>query len=101
MEQYAIIEDYLMIRMPEEVDQHKAVSLGRTADNYITHSKVMNVVFDFEKTKFMDSSGIGVIMGRYRNINCLGGKVYAINTDRRIRHMMQVAGLQKIITIME
>lgn len=101
VDNYAIIENYLMIRMPEEIDHHRAVLISRTADDYIAHSKIVNIVFDFEDTKFMDSSGIGVIMGRYKKISCFGGKVFAINTSRRIRQLLAVSGMQKLITIME
>lgn len=101
VDNYAIIENYLMIRMPEEVDHHRAVRISRTADDYIAHSKVVNIVFDFEDTKFMDSSGIGVIMGRYKKISCFGGKVFAINASRRIKQLLVVSGMQKLVTIME
>lgn len=98
---YAIIENYLMIRMPDEVDHHKAGDICHTADNYITHSKVENVVFDFEDTKFMDSSGIGIIMGRYKKISCFGGRVYVIHADQRVRRMLAASGMLKIVTIMD
>lgn len=98
---YAIIENYLMIRMPDEVDHHKAADICRMADNYITHSKVENVVFDFEDTKFMDSSGIGIIMGRYKKISCFGGRVYVIHADQRVRRMLAASGMLKIVTIMD
>ena len=49
----------------------------------------------------MDSSGIGVIIGRYRKISCFGGKVYAINADSRIRRILLFSGLQDIVEIME
>ncbi len=101
VDNYAIIENYLMIRMPEEVDHHRAVLISRTADDYIAHSKVVNIVFDFEDTKFMDSSGIGVIMGRYKKIACFGGKVFAIHADRQIKRILHMSGLHKIIEIME
>lgn len=101
VDNYAIIENYLMIRMPEEVDHHKAADICHTADSYITHSKVENVVFDFEDTHFMDSSGIGIIMGRYKKISCFGGKVYVIHADQRIRRMLAASGMLKIVTIMD
>lgn len=101
VDNYAIIENYLMIRMPEEIDHHRAVLISKNADAYIAHSKVVNIVFDFEDTKFMDSSGIGVIMGRYKKISCFGGQVFAINASSRIRQLLMVSGMQKLITIME
>lgn len=101
VDNYAIIENYLMIKMPDEVDHHKAAEICHMADAYITHSKVENVVFDFEDTHFMDSSGIGIIMGRYKKISCFGGHVYVIHADQRIRRMLAVSGMLKIVTIMD
>lgn len=98
---FKIIDNYLMVRMPEEVDHHKCVSISRLADEYIMNSKVKNIVFDFEDTRFMDSSGIGIIMGRYKKISCFGGKVFAINTDRQIKRIIGMSGLHKIVTVME
>ena len=53
---YQIIDNYLCIRMPEEVDHHRSDEICKNADHYILESQVGNVVFDFEETHFMDSS---------------------------------------------
>ena len=92
-EEFKVIDNYLMIRMPDEIDHHQSVHISKTADKYIMDEKVGNVVFDFERTTFMDSSGIGIIVGRYKKISCFGGKVYAINTDSRIRRILMLSGL--------
>ena len=96
-----MIENYLMVRMPEEIDHHKSVYISKKSDDYIMQSGVGNVVFDFEDTKFMDSSGIGIIIGRYKKISYFGGKVFVINTDTRIKKSLMICGLHKIIEIME
>ena len=101
MEDFKIIDNYLMIRLPNEIDHHKSVDISAKADRYILSKKVGNVVFDFERTTFMDSSGIGVILGRYKKISCFGGKVYAINTDNRIRRILMLSGMQNIVEIMD
>ncbi len=77
-EEFAIINNYLCIRMPREVDHHGAAGIRESADRLILDDQVKNIVFDFENTTFMDSSGIGIIIGRYRKISCFGGKVYAL-----------------------
>ena len=99
MEEYAIIENYLCIKMPREVDHHGASGIRECADRLILDDKVKNIVFDFEDTTFMDSSGIGIIIGRYRKISCLGGKVYAINASERIQRLLRSSGLSSIIEI--
>lgn len=99
-EEFKVIDNYLMIRMPNEIDHHHSSSISKTADEYIMDEKVGNVVFDFERTTFMDSSGIGIIVGRYKKISCFGGKVFAINADNRIRRILLLSGLHKIVEIM-
>ena len=98
---YQIIDNYLCIRMPEEVDHHRSEEICKNADHFILESQVANVVFDFEDTRFMDSSGIGIIIGRYKLISCFGGKVYVLHPDKQIRRMLQLSGVEKIVEIME
>jgi len=101
MEDFKVIDNYLMIRMPEEIDHHKSGYISERADRYILREKVDNIVFDFEDTRFMDSSGIGIIMGRYKKISCFGGKVFAIHADRQIKRILYISGLHKIVEIRE
>lgn len=98
-EELKVIDNYLMIRMPSEIDHHKSVQISTKADRYIVSQNVGNVVFDFERTTFMDSSGIGIIVGRYKKISCFGGKVYIINADDRIRRLLMLSGLQNMVQI--
>lgn len=100
-EDFKVIDNYLMIRMPTEIDHHKSVDISKRADRYIVSKKVGNVVFDFERTTFMDSSGLGIILGRYRKISCFGGKVYAVNAGSRIRRLFLLAGLENIVELVE
>ncbi len=101
MDEFKVIDNYLMIRLPDEIDHHKSVDISSKADRYILSKQVGNVVFDFERTTFMDSSGIGIILGRYKKISCFGGKVYAVNADNRIRRILMMSGLQNIVEIMD
>lgn len=100
-EDFKVIDNYLMIRMPTEIDHHKSVDISKRADRYIISKKVGNVVFDFERTTFMDSSGVGIILGRYRKISCFGGKVYAVNVGSRIRRLFLMSGLENIVELIE
>lgn len=100
MEEFAIIDNYLCIKMPGEVDHHGAASIRECAERLILDDKVKNIVFDFEDTTFMDSSGLGIIIGRYRKISCFGGKVYAINANERIGRLLKASGMSSIIEIL-
>ncbi len=100
-ENFKVIDDYLCIRMPEEVDHHKAEDICRDADHVILESQVNHVVFDFEDTRFMDSSGIGILIGRYKLISCFGGRVYVAHPDRQVRRMLEMSGVSSIVELLE
>lgn len=87
----------LIIHVNGELDHHNAVNIRETADSRIIENKIINIVFDFDKTEFMDSSGIGVIMGRYKIVKGLGGKVGVINVKKNIDKILLFSGLNKII----
>ena len=99
-EEWKVIDDCLCIRMPEEVDHHVSEEICRNADHVILESRVNQVVFDFEDTRFMDSSGIGILIGRYKLMSCFGGKVYVIHPDKQIRRMLEMSGMQKMVEIL-
>ena len=101
MEEFQVIDNCLMVRLPEEIDHHKAGYICEMADWYIVKQNVEHVVFDFENTRFMDSSGIGIIMGRYKKISCFGGKVFVIHADKQIRRVLFISGMDKILEIMD
>lgn len=100
-EDFQVIDNCLMIRLPEEVDHHRAGYICENADRLLYRENVCNVVFDFENTRFMDSSGIGMIMGRQRKIACFGGRVYIIHADRQIRRILSISGLERIVEVLE
>jgi len=101
MDDFQVIDNCLMIRLPEEVDHHRAGFICENADRLLCRKDVCNVVFDFENTNFMDSSGIGIITGRYRKISCFGGRVYVIHANSQIRRILTISGLEKIVEVLE
>ena len=91
----------LILHISEELDHHTAGQLSRTFDVLIEKGNVKNIVFDFDGMTFMDSSGIGVIMGRYRMICLIGGEVWAVHANARIRKILTMSGVTKIMQIYE
>ena len=91
--EYQVQENCLTIFLPKEVDHHNAEEVKKSAD--------ADRIFDFEQTDFMDSSGIGVIMGRYRMICLIGGEVWAVHANARIRKILTMSGVTKIMQIYE
>ena len=96
MEQFAVIDNYLCIKMPQEVDHHGAAGIRENADRLLLNEKVRNIVFDFEDTTFMDSSGIGIITRRFRQVYARGGSVGVINVNDRIDRILLMSGIYRI-----
>ena len=92
-------ERTLTVRMPEELDHHSAEQIRQETDRILAEKNIRQIIFDFRKTVFMDSSGIGVIMGRYRNIRLLGGIVRAIHVGEQVYRILRISGIHKVIEI--
>ena len=66
-------EDKLLIfKITEEIDHHMVEKIRRKADYEIERHIPRKVIFDFNNVSFMDSAGIGLVLGRYRNVSMLG-----------------------------
>lgn len=98
---YEVQENYLTIYLPRDVDHHSVEEIKQEADRLIDRNHIRYVIFDFADTWFMDSSGIGVIMGRYKKVCLLGGGVFAVNTNERMKKILKMSGVTKIMQIYE
>lgn len=99
--QYQVEENCLTIFLPQELDHHNAEDIRKEADKLIEEKHIKHVIFDFQGTSFMDSSGIGVIMGRYRQIYLLGGEVWAVHANERMKKILAMSGVTKIMQLYE
>ena len=89
----------LTVSLSGEIDHHNAAVLRLEADEAIQSSLAPNVRLDFADVTFMDSSGIGFVLGRYRIVESYGGNVEVVNLSQRIYSMMQLAGLEKLVSL--
>lgn len=89
----------LIIAPEGDIDHHSAEKIRREADKCLESSGIINIVFDLSKTAFMDSSGIGMIIGRYRKVSILGGKITIRNADDALMRIIGISGLGNIVTI--
>ena len=98
---YEVQENCLTIFLPGELDHHNAEEIRKRSDYLIEQNHIRYVIFDFTDTTFMDSSGIGVIMGRYKRIYMLGGEVCAVHTSERMKKILTMSGVTRIMQIYE
>lgn len=96
---YRVKDGCLTVAMPKELDHHSALGLKAETDMLIGAYHVRRLVFDFSETEFMDSSGIGVIIGRCKSMGFSGGEVAATNMNERVKKIFMVSGLQKLIRV--
>ena len=89
----------LTIELSGEIDHHNAAVLRIEADEAIQHNLAPIVTLDFGEVTFMDSSGIGFVLGRYRIVESNGGSIEVINLSNRLYMMMKLAGLEKLMKL--
>lgn len=89
----------LYVRVPGELDHHSADRICREADGLVQMKDVREIVFDFSATTFCDSSGIGMLMGRYKMMHALGGSVRAVQVQERVAKILMLSGVMKIIPV--
>ncbi|SKC91451.1 anti-sigma F factor antagonist [Maledivibacter halophilus] len=87
----------LIVYLDGELDHHSAEEVREDIDNSIDLKDIKNLIFELSNMKFMDSSGIGVVIGRFKKIDKLGGKVGVVNTNPHVDRIFQMAGMYKII----
>lgn len=87
----------LIVTLVGELDHHNAEIVRMKIDNKIDELGIKNIIFDFKEVNFMDSSGIGVVMGRFKKLSVTGGKACVINLKPQIKRIFELSGLFKII----
>ena len=87
----------LIFKMSEDIDECLVQKIRRKLDNEIERYMPKEVIFDFNNVSFMDSAGIGLIIGRYKLANMLGGKVEVANMTTPVRKIFEMSGILRII----
>ena len=87
----------LIVRLPAELDHHSTEDIRREIDYWIEECPVSELELDFSQTMFMDSAGIGMIIGRYKLMRALDGRVITSHMSGQIRRILSLSGIQKYI----
>jgi len=96
---FVIKKNTLIVKIVGELDHHSAGELREQLDSKIITEGISNLVFDLSDLVFMDSSGIGVIIGRYKLIKSLGGEVYIVSTSKNVDKLLSLSGIPDIIKV--
>ena len=94
---YEARDRVLVIHLPKELDHHNCKNLKYETDLLLAENYITRMVFDFGKTEFMDSSGIGVLLSRYKLMSLSGGQVAIYGTSPRIVRILNVGGVTRLV----
>lgn len=92
-----LVEDYLIISMQGELDECSSDLVRSNIDRAISINKFKAVIFDMENLTFMDSTGIGVLLGRYKLLKRSNVPVYIKNCNKHIDRILSMSGIYNII----
>ena len=97
MLEYELRRQTLVVKLQSELDHCAAAELRVQLDELLKDRRIQRLVLDLEKLRFMDSSGIGLIIGRYKLMARRGGSVAVIHADRRMDKIFEMAGLYQLV----
>lgn len=90
-------DDKMIIYLSGEIDHHSAREIREGVDRLIITHRPKTFIFDLMGVDFMDSSGLGLVLGRYRKIKELGSEMFLANAGERTMKILKMAGVDKII----
>jgi len=93
--------EFLFVSLTGELDQMTAPQVKIRLMTTLAAHDVRHIVFNLKNLSFMDSSGIGVILGRYNQVKDIGGKVFVLGMNPTVNKVFHMAGLSQIITIID
>jgi len=96
---YNAEDKLLLLEITEEIDHHTTEKIRRRADYEIQRYMPRKAIFDFSSVSFMDSAGIGLIIGRYKLLSMLGGELEIINVRPNVEKILHISGILKLISI--
>lgn len=96
---FEYVDRLLIVKIDGDIDHHTCEEIRSGIDKEISLKNPKSIVFDMDRVGFMDSSGIGVLIGRYKLISSNGGKAGMINIKPPVKRLCEICGLQKIIQV--
>lgn len=94
-------DDKMIIYLSGEIDHHSARDIREGVDRLLISQRPKTLILDLSGIDFMDSSGLGLVLGRYRKIKEAGAEMYLANVDERTMRILKMAGVDKIIKTVE
>ncbi|GAB2574044.1 anti-sigma F factor antagonist [Gracilibacillus alcaliphilus] len=97
--EFTVVENVLIVRLSGELDHHSAAQLKLEWQQRMTSDNIKHVVLNLSELHFMDSSGLGVVLGRYKEIKQLGGEMIVCSINSAVKRLFNMSGLFKIVRL--
>lgn len=94
---FFVKDDILLVRLKGELDHHEATELKKLWQYEIKKNRIRHIILNLEELDFMDSSGLGVILGRYKEIKQLNGEMVICAISPIVKRLFDMSGLFKIM----
>jgi len=91
----------LVVKLNGEIDHHSASDIREGIDKMIAQSRPKTLVLELSDIDFMDSSGLGLVLGRYRRLSEIGSKMFIKDPSARTEKILQMAGVDKLVKIIK
>ena len=92
-----LYKNVLFISLIGELDQHNADLIRQELETIIAETEAKKVVFDLKELEFMDSSGIGVLLGRYKKLLAKKIPVFITNSNKHVDRVLMMSGIYKLM----
>lgn len=93
------IRNTLLVRIRGEMDMVVAEKLRKEIDRKLDTKKISNLVINLEEVTFIDSSGLGVIIGRFKKISSLNGKMYIVGARPQVHKILMFSGINRLVSM--
>ena len=93
---YEPVDTALIVHMPQEVDHHNCEKLRLDTDFLLSETYVERLVFDFTRTTFMDSSGIGLLLNRGKQMRLNRGKTFYYGAGSQVKRILEIGGINRL-----
>ncbi|WP_217586632.1 anti-sigma F factor antagonist [Lentibacillus saliphilus] len=96
---FEVRDDVLIVRLSGELDHHEAEQLRSNWKDMIYQHAIKHIILNLEAVSFMDSSGLGVVLGRYKEVTQLGGEMVICSISSSVKRLFEMSGLFKIVRL--
>jgi stage II sporulation protein AA (anti-sigma F factor antagonist) len=97
--EFKLVRNTVVVKLKGELDMLITEKLRQEIDSRLEDKRVNNLIINLEKVTFIDSSGLGVIIGRYKKIASRKGRMYIVGASPSVEKILKFSGINKLIPI--